>query len=259
MKELITPSEALASPPATPSVPPSEAEPRPGLVRRVLGVFVSPGRTFEAIAARPDWVAPLLLTAVVTGVVGVALYKPVIVPAQLDRIESRDIPPEQMDQIEARIQSPAAQAAGVAMPVIVLGVILVIQAGLLLFLGSIVLGGESSFRRVFAVVAYASLVYTLGVVVQAPIHLWVTRTPDPVAGLGFLAPSDAGSAGVRFAHGILASIDVFALWQTALLAVGLSKAYRRAPSFGLTCAAVLWVLGALVAGGVSILIGAVRA
>ncbi len=221
-----------------------------GLAGRMLGVFFSPGRTFAALAACPDWVWPLLLTSVVSGASAFVEYKPVIVPMQMQKMEERDppIPAEQLAKIEDQMQTPAAQIASGIAPAVVVWVFVLLQAAILFFLGSIVLGGESSFRRVFAVTAYASLIYALGTVVQTPVHLWATHSMDPVLGLGFLIPADAGSAGLRFVRGILLSIDAFALWQMAVLAVGVAKAFGKRTSFGATCAIALWGVGAIISG-----------
>jgi hypothetical protein len=233
--------------------PQAVTEERPGLMSRIAGVLLSPGRTFAAIVARPDWLAPLLITAIVVGAVSYVLYKPVIIPMQLEQMRNREppIPADQLALMQTRMESPVAGVFAAIMPAIFTFVIVLVQAGLLFFIGALVLGGQSTFKKVFAVCAYTSIVYALSTLLQAPVHLWATHTMDPVAGLGFLIPSDAPSFGLRFVRGLLSSIDLFVLWATAILAIGVAKAFNRPTSFGATCAVILWAVSAILLALVS--------
>ena len=41
-----------------------EDQPADSFLSRALGVFISPGRTFESIVRRPDFIAPLIVAIV---------------------------------------------------------------------------------------------------------------------------------------------------------------------------------------------------
>ena len=44
--------------------PQPEEPPADSFLSRALGIFISPGRTFESIVRRPDFLAPLIITTV---------------------------------------------------------------------------------------------------------------------------------------------------------------------------------------------------
>lgn len=226
-------------------------------VGRITGMLFSPGKTLADIVRRPTWVVPVLLVALVAAATNFFLYDAVIVPMQIDRIEQNpNMSPEQAQRMEDQMSSPVAKTFGTIAPAVVVPIILLIQAGIVMLVGSLVMGGESSFKTVFAVCAWTGgLLFAVASIVQSPLYALVTHRMEPVASLAFLLPSESPSAGVRFLRGIFASIDIFQIWQLALLSMGVSLAYKKPRSFGLTCAIVVWIIGALFAGLGSLLSG----
>lgn len=223
---------------------------------RIVGILTSPGRTLADVVRRPTWILPLVIIAVVAAATNFLLYEPVIIPMQMDRIEQNpNVTPEQAQRMEDQMASPVARAIGTAAPVIVIPLIILLQAGLVMLVGSIILGGESSFRTVFSVCAWTGLIYAVGSIIQAPLYALVTHRMEPVASLAFVLPNESPSAIVRFLRGVLGGIDVFQLWQLTVLSMGVALAYKRPRSFGVTCAAALWVVGAIIAGVSSVFAG----
>ena len=237
--------------------------PRPSLGALALGIFFSPHKTMAAIVEHPTWLFPLLLTAVLSGVGASVIYKPIIVPIQISKMEakSQDMPAGQLDKMEQQMNKPVwAAVTGVGWVLLAAGTVLV-MAAMLYFLGSLIFGGQSTFKAVFSVVAWTSLIAVLSMVLQTPIRLLRVQGMDPtdfpaalesLGGLGFLVPANSGSFAMGMARGVLGSIELFWLWQCAVLVEGVALAFKKPRSFGLTCVAVIWVLGALlaaVAGG----------
>ncbi len=184
--------------------------PRPGLGELVAGVFLSPGRAMAAITAWPSWAAPLVLTTVLIGLSAAVIYQPIIAPMQVAAIEQKspDMPAEQLDKMDAQMSKPL----------------------------------------------WAGLIAALSVVIQTPIRLLRAQGLDPsdfasvmepVTGLGFLIPLDSGSFALGMLRGLLSSIELFWLWQCAVLVEGVACAFERPRSFGITCVAALWALGAI--------------
>lgn len=234
------------------------AAPRPSLGALIIGVFVSPARTMAALVENPSWLFPLLITAVLSGAAAGAMYKPIIVPMQMDKMaqKSAELTTEQLNKMEAQMTKPVVVAITAATWVIGAALMTLIAAAVLYFLGSMVLGGQSKFSIVFAVVAWAGLIGVLSLLIQTPIRLVRAPGVDPadlpsvmesLVGLGFLVPANSGSFGLGMVRGLLSSIELFWLWQCAVMAVGVSAAFKKPRAFGVICVSVVWVLAAVLA------------
>ncbi len=232
--------------------------PRPGIGALILGVFAAPRKTMAAVVANPSWLVPLLITAVLSGLSAGLTYKPIIVPMQIAAMEqkSADMPAEQLDKIEEQMTKPVFTYITITMAVIMPVLMTLLAAAILYFLGSLVLGAQSTFRVVFAVIAWTGLIGMVSVIVQTPVRLLragstdaadMQTLMDSLVGLGFLIPPHSGSFGMGMLRGVLSTVEAFMLWQLAVTAEGVAAAFRRPRAFGYTCAGILWAIGAVVA------------
>ena len=88
---------------AGPGAPPA---PEIGVFQKLVGVFFSPGKTFEAVAAKPgwDWIVPMIVLAAC-----VTLYQSIATP----RFDKEGAIAETMAKIEANPRIPENQRAGI--------------------------------------------------------------------------------------------------------------------------------------------------
>ncbi|MCU0256647.1 MAG: YIP1 family protein, partial [Vicinamibacterales bacterium] len=102
-------------------------------------------------------------------------------------------------------------------------------AGLLFGVFSGALGGQASFKQVFAVLAHTSVLSLLQALFVTPMN-YARESLSSATSLGvFLPMLPEGS----FLANFLGAIDLFILWSLALTAIGLAVLYRRktAPIF----------------------------
>ena len=223
--------------------PPLE-KPTSGLAR-LTGTFVSPVRTFDEIARRPTWLAPLLVWTVLS----VALWGILIPRADWeevirDRFEKKGqaLSPDRLERIVERQRQFAwlyyvVAAAGPAL----IGLFL----SALFWLAFKAFGWELAFRQSFGVTAYAFVPgAVLGSLLTFPLLLRLERIdPSRVGDLvksnpAFLVDGEEAPA----LRSLLQSLDVFSFWTLALLVVGYAAAAKasRGRSAGLIL--TLWAL-----------------
>ena len=218
------------------------APPRKGFPSRLVGVFVSPGETFEEIARRPTVLAPMLLLAVGFGVVSY-----LIAPIQGKEAAEftakssffERIPEAQREEIlEAqRNPSPARRAiSAVGGPAAV--IVIVLFFSLLLWGLGHLLGGEPTFKGVLSIELFASMVSVLAnFLVKLPFILsrqtFSGVTFSPAA---FLADAPVTSTAFR----LLALLDLFALWGVIVGGIGFARVSRLSTSTGIAVQAVLY-------------------
>lgn len=206
---------------------PAEAAPK-GLVSRVFGVFFSPRATYASVAAKPRWLGVLLVTCVIlSGGYSILLSTEVGKQAALDQqtqiIESfgvklNDQAYERMEQgIErAKYTTPIGQFIG-------LPIVLAIVAGILLGIFNALLGGDATYKQVFSILAHSSVITALQTMIVIPIEYLKESLSSPTTLLAILPFVDEGT----FIGRLLSTIDLFQLWGTLSLAIGLGVLYKR--------------------------------
>ena len=201
--------------------------PDQGLFARLIGVLISPRETYAAVAARPRSLAVLAVVLVVSGVAqGLFLSsdvgKQTVLDQQVRAIEAFgvNITDEMYDRMEqglsrAAITGPITQA--IFMPIV-----LAIQAGIFLVIFSLLMGGAAKFKHVFAVVTHSSVIVALQQIFSMTLSYFSGKAAS--ANLGIFVPMLEENSFVTL---FLSSIDLFLVWATISLAIGLGVLYRR--------------------------------
>jgi hypothetical protein len=207
---------------------PAPAEALRGLLARVIGVFVSPRATYADVAARPRWFGALALsTVVVAGGFFIFLSSDVGKQAVLDQqtqlIESFGIKlnDQAYDRMEAgidraRYTTSIGQLIGIPL-------VAVIIAGIMLGIFNALLGGDATFKQVFAIVAHSTLITALQQLFALPLD-YVRETMSSPTSLGVFAPFLEENS---FLARLLGAIDLFQIWGIVSLAIGLGVLYKR--------------------------------
>lgn len=198
-----------------------------GLFQRIWLVLTEPTRAFASIAAHPRWIGVTLIVLLI-GVGAATVTYPYMMQARRDVIMSSDrLTAQQAEQMLDRFSAEDS-----LMPRLVTGVFafigqalfLIIVAGVLLFGGNFLLGGESDFKTVLAVTAHAWLATSVKNVIVVPLMV-VKGSMSVATSLQILIPIESWTSPLGV---ILGATDIFSLWMLALLVIGLAAAYRFA-------------------------------
>jgi hypothetical protein len=224
---------------------------------RIPGVFFSPVRTFESIARRPTWIAPLvLMTAMSLGLTAAILqkidYDQVIRQAMQKR--GQTIPEDQMSSIIERQKKFGGIFGwffGVAGPTVACLVVAVVIWGAFK-----AFGWDARFSQGFGVTAHAFLP---GILKSGLLLFLVSRqesvNPQTLgdllsSNLGFLVDSKSAAL-----HSILSSLDVFSFWTLALLVIGFAASARVSRKAAAGVIVAIWVLLVLGKAGFAAIFG----
>jgi hypothetical protein len=215
------------------SVPDSvQNKPLPGLTARIIGVLFSPRETFAAIVAKPRWLGVMVVTLVMSSaayyvILGSQDMQDAIVDQQVRAIESRGnaVSDEQLANMERFI---GYLPVGYAVGVFVLGPLFgAAVAGIITGIFTTLMGGNGTFKQVFAVMNHAGIIPAFSALFVAGM-LAVGAKPvgvrPPGANLGVFLPMLEETS---FLAVMLRSIDMFLLWWMIILAVGLGVLYKR--------------------------------
>ena len=207
-------------------------KPTPGLLARVIGVLLSPRETFAAIAAKPRWLGVMLVTMVMSSAAYYVILssqdmQDAIVDQQITAMEARGttVSDDQVANIERFI---GYLPVGYAVGIFVLGPLFgAAIAGIVTGIFSTLMGGNGTFKQVFAVMSHAGVVPAISALFIAGMLAAGVKpigVRPPGANLGVFLPMLEETS---FLAVMLRSIDMFLLWWMVVLAIGLGVLYKR--------------------------------
>jgi len=204
----------------------------------VIDMIVSPSTAFANLREGPTWGWAFLIAAVL-GIIGSLMTAPTVahvmqttMPAQLAANPSiAKLPP---DQQQAMINNTLAISKIVAQFsfVFIVAAILIagLVQGLIMMIANAIGHGDGSFKKYFALsvnvsvigLGLASVVIGIIVLVRGPDSFDSTSAvQSAVPSLALLVPGAKGALA-----GFLGTFQIFALWGTALLALGMTGVGR---------------------------------
>ena len=218
----------------------NETAPMLGFWGRLMNIFGSPRKTFEAIDDRPTWVVPLIIIILLT-IISTQITFPIIMDTQLENLRSNpNIPPEQLEAIEnqfagnvntQRIITVVSQIIGT--PIVFLAL-----AGIFYLVGTIALGGDTSYKKVLSVLSWSMCIFILSTIVTVPLII-AKGNMNVSLSLALLLTGDA--IGTKL-HTFLSKFDFFVVWFLAVFATGFGIIYRFTTAKAYTAVGILWAI-----------------
>jgi Yip1 domain len=240
-----------------------EPEPTPqSFFNRLIGVYFSPGETFQEIGRAPRLLLPLIALVLVTSVASYIVLSRIpeevsmrIIEQQVQQqVDSGRINQEQANQQKERMIKGMTFFRGVApFFAAVFSIVMALFFAGLVKLASLIFGGENNFKPLFTVALYSilavsilsSILFIILVFIK-PADEFDWENPIPSNLAAFL--SVAGIAGLpKFLKTFLSYVDVFYIWRLILLAIGFAAVSKKLKtSTALTWLVVVALLIALV-------------
>jgi len=200
---------------------------------RLIGVFIEPGETFEDIARKPGWIAPLALlilfslafTEIMLAKIGMSR---IIMHSLQQSGQAARMDPEQLNQAIAR-GAPFGAIIVQALGVVGVPIFLLVIAGFGLLVLNVFFGERAGFKQVFSVTCYADMPGILGMLMGVAVMMFGDpasfnpQSPAPTNLGFFLNPLTTSHAMMALAN----SLDFIIVWFLILLAIGLSRISRR--------------------------------
>jgi hypothetical protein len=187
-------------------------------------IFTSPRRVFESLKLRPDWLVPTIIIAVIS-MASAFFLKDITIEMQKQKImASEKIPDEKKEAIlQSFDQSGNMQMImGMAGAVIFVFVSFAVVAGLFLFTGNVILGGQSNFKTMLAIYAWGFMASVPEAIIKIPLMI-AKNSIHVYTSLAILFDTSESET-VLFK--IANAVDIFALWRVALWAIGFGVVYK---------------------------------
>ena len=220
-------------------------------MQKIIGIYTAPRQTFEAIDQNPTWFVPFII-----GVVFFLIFQFLTIDIQMDyRVEmmsAREMSQEQLDMAESQMQGPFKYIGFIIGPVFWL-IMLVIIAALFYMAGNLMIGGDTSFKKVFAVVAWTALIGVVSFIIMTLLILSKGTMHGVALDLSILLDTPAIGEEKSVLYRLLSKFDIFVIWEMILYIIGLSVTYKSTvqkaavPILGLWA---IWIIISVAFGGV---------
>jgi len=193
-------------------------------IQKIIGVFFSPGETFAQVDRKPDWLVPLLLLSITTFAF-VYFTLPISMPEQMarqqEKMEEQGMTSEQVDRA-MEMGEKIGKIAGLIGACVGPCIGILIASLWLWFVGNVILSGQAPYMKVVSMYTYASLISVLDMIIKIPLILMKGSAEIQLNGTVFLSEDQSGT----LIYHILQSLDVFAIWRYAVLAIGFAAIYK---------------------------------
>lgn len=237
--------------------PPSSVE-ISSLGTRAVNVLTAPGELYAEVAAAPvqssSWLIPYLI---MMALVGVMVYAMSSNPVLFDQVTSaqreefaRQVAEGKMRQADAdraveMMESPAVFVGLGTLGGMVFMSVIMFGAPLAFWLGSKwVLGYQGGYRKILEVYGLALVIGVVGTLVTLiMMSMMGSMYAQPSPAFLIRDTYDQGN----YAHNLLASMNVFSIWQVAVTGIGLASVSGKETGRGMMVAFGLWMVYVLVA------------
>jgi hypothetical protein len=199
-----------------------------GLIARFIGIITAPRDTFASVVASPKWLGMLVLTTFIVAA-GTALPmtteggREAMLETQVRQMEAFGM--EVNEQMYQRLRersaiAPYTTAGGV---IVMAPIMAAVLAGLLFAIFNAAMGGNATFKQVYAVVVHAGAIQALAQLFTGPLN-YFRQTVTSATSLSVLLPMLPDGS---FAARLAGMVDLFLLWWVFVLSIGLAVLFRR--------------------------------
>ena len=232
--------------------------PEPGPLARIVGVFFSPGKTFESIARKPgwDWLVPVVLVMVASFIAQSALVPKMdvddAVKTQMkfvDKMTKGNLTADKRAEIEQKTREGIEAAKtpvrrGLNTLIIVVIVILV---SLIYHGTAAAFGTKTSYLKVLSGYAYTWVIYAIPTLLTAAVA-W-PRDKIDVNDINFqrVLKSNVGAfldfdTTSKVLLAVASSVDVFDIWGFFIGSIALSKTTKFSKSGAMGVVGGVWLV-----------------
>ena len=210
---------------------------------RIFNIFFEPRKAFESLKQKPKWLIPLVAVSLVT-LVFLYLVSNIMIAEQITKTELK----QPLTESQKQFMANWIKIASLAMTPISIIAISLLQSLVLFFVFNVLMGGDSSFKRVLSVVSHSCLISIPALIIRCPLILF-KKTMEVQTSLAAFLSVDLKDSII---YKLLGGFDIFALWEVIVLSIGLSVMYNFSFKKSFIPILIMWIIliliSALLAG-----------
>ena len=199
-----------------------------GLLARIFGVLVAPRDTYAAVVARPRIFGVLMVSLLI--IAGAQVWflssdigKEALLEQQVSTMEAFgvNVTDEMYAGMESRLAyAPYTTAGGT---IVVMPIYLAILAGLFMMVFNVFLGGDATYKQVYALLSHSLVIAAVQALFNAPIN-YARGDMSSATRLSVFFPMFEE---MSFATYLLSAIDLVLIWSLISISIGMAVLYKR--------------------------------
>lgn len=202
-------------------------------------IIANPRKTFESLDKRPTWLIPMLILVLII-VITTQIMFPVLIEKQLEMLKDNpNIAAEQLEVIENQMtenMNVQRIITLVSQLIITPLVFYLLLSFIFYFAGSVILGGDATFKKVLAVFSWSTCILIISSFVSFPLGM-VKGAMDVSLSPALLLGNEAIGTTI---HTLLSKFDFFIIWFLAVFAAGFAVIYRFSMTKAYLTVGLLW-------------------
>jgi hypothetical protein len=215
----------------------------------MFDIYLSPSRAFGRLKEKPTWLIPLIIVLVFNMLIAFVSARYVDWDKQrqlaVDRMRDKNMSEEQIQKATDGMQkfygSPVMRYGAPPVSALFVSLIGFLFLTVVYNVSLPLLGGASDFKRAWAIVCNASLVAVPSAIVRGALVL-MKKSAEVSTSLFMFAPNLKNP----FLSVVLARIDIFAIWQLILCAIGLNVIFGLKGSKSYLLVFAVWAVVTLI-------------
>jgi Yip1 domain len=210
------------------SVQPGSSPAAKSVIARFIGIITAPKATFESVVASPKWLGMLVLTTLISAG-GAALPmtteggRDALLDQQVRTMEGFGMQVNDQTYEQLRKRNAIAPYTTAGSIIVMSPIITAVIAGILFAIFNAAMGGNATFKQVYAVVVHAGVIQALGQLFTGPLNFF-RQSMTSATSLAVLLPMLPDGS---FAARLAGMIDLFLVWWVVALSIGLAVLFRR--------------------------------
>jgi hypothetical protein len=229
--------------------------PAPSLGKSIMDVFASPGEIFQSLRGTASapllWAIPLIINALLATVIVVVIFNNDALRTQvIDQRRAaleKSVEANKITQQEADVQIDRMENAGSGLFIAFGSIAAIIFILLAFFIGALflwladklILKSPEGYGRHLELYGIASWIGILGGIITVfMMASFGSLAASPSAALAVLGNYNPSSD----VHRLLSDLNVFSIWSTAIIGIGLAKFSGKSTGAGMGVAFTLWIL-----------------
>lgn len=210
-----------------------------GFWDRLVNIFTNPRKTFESLDLRPTWLVPVIIMVCIT-ILSTQLLFPLLIDKQMETIRNNpNLSSEQLQVIEQQLTENVNTQRVITLisQIIFIPVVFYFLLTLVFyFTGTVILGGDASYKKVLSVFAWSTLILVLSAIITFPLAMAkgsISISLSPA----LLLPGDSIDTTI---YAFLANFNIFTIWFLAVFAAGFAIIYRFSMTKAYITIGLLW-------------------
>ncbi|RKX20428.1 MAG: hypothetical protein DRP26_01685 [Candidatus Zixiibacteriota bacterium] len=212
-----------------------------GFWDRLINIFTNPRKTFESLDRQPSWLVPVIIMVCIT-ILSTQLLFPMLIDKQLEMIRNNpNISTEQLQAIEQQLTENVNTQRVITLisQIIFIPVVFYfLLVFIFYFIGTVILGGDASYKKVLSVFAWSTFILALSVIITFPLAM-IKNSMSISLSPALLLPDDSIDTTI---YAFLANFNIFTIWFLAVFATGFAVIYRFSLTKAYITIGLLWCI-----------------